>query len=47
MLVAAVVVAVAIATSTSNKVVHFRTIVGHDAQNAIDQVKSQVNKYTK
>jgi serine/threonine protein kinase len=44
---AAVVVAVAIATSTSNTVVHARTIVGKDAQDAIDQVKSLVNQYTK
>ena len=46
-LVAAVVVAIAIASSTSNKVVHFRTIVGHDAQTAIDQVRGEINKYTK
>jgi eukaryotic-like serine/threonine-protein kinase len=44
---AAVVVAVAIATSTSNTVVHARTIVGKDAQDAINQVKSLVNQYTK
>lgn len=43
----AVVVAVAIATSTSNTVVHVRTVVGKDAQDAIDQVKSLVNQYTK
>lgn len=45
--VAAVVVAVAIATSTSNTVVHARTVVGKDAQDAINQVKSLVNQYTK
>jgi hypothetical protein len=44
---AAVVVAVAIATSTSDTVVHARTVVGKDAQDAIDQVKSLVNQYTK
>jgi hypothetical protein len=44
---AAVVVAVAIATSTSNTVVHARTVVAKDAQDAIDQVKSLVNQYTK
>jgi cell division protein FtsL len=44
---AAVVVAVAIATSTSNTVVNARTVVGKDAQGAIDQVKSLVNQYTK
>jgi serine/threonine-protein kinase len=45
--IAAVVVAVAIATSTSNNVVHLRTVVGHDAQNVIDQVKNLVNQNTK
>ncbi len=45
--VAAVAVAVTIATSTSKTVVHFRTVVAHDAQSAIDQVKSLVNSYTK
>jgi eukaryotic-like serine/threonine-protein kinase len=44
---AAVAVAVAIATSTSDTVVHARTVVGKDAQDAIDQVKSLVNQYTK
>jgi serine/threonine-protein kinase len=44
---AAVVVAVAIATSTSNSIVHARTVVGKDAQDAINQVKSLVNQYTK
>jgi serine/threonine-protein kinase len=44
---AAVVVAVVIATSTSDTVVHARTVVGNDAQDAIDQVKSLVNQYTK
>ena len=43
----ALVVAVAIATSTSNTVVHFRTVAGHDAQNVINQVKGLVNQYTK
>ena len=46
-LVAAVVVAVAISSSTSNTVVHFRTIVGRDAQTAIDQVRGEIDKYTK
>jgi serine/threonine-protein kinase len=45
--VAAVVAAVAIATSTSDTVVHARTVVGKDAQDAINQVKSLVNQYTK
>ena len=44
---AAVVVAVAVATSTSNSVVHFRTVVGHDAQSAINQFKNVINQYTK
>ena len=46
-LIAAVVVAIVIASSTSNNVVHFRTVVGHDAQTAIDQVRSEIDKYTK
>jgi serine/threonine protein kinase len=46
-IVAAVVLAVVIASSTSTQVVHFRTVVGHDAQSAIDQVRGVVNKYTK
>jgi type II secretory pathway pseudopilin PulG len=46
-LIAGVVVAVVIASSTSSQVVHFRTIVGHDAQTAIDQVRTQIDKYTK
>ncbi len=43
----AVVIAVAIASSTSNTVVHFRTVVGHDAQSAINSVRSLINQYTK
>jgi eukaryotic-like serine/threonine-protein kinase len=46
-IVAAVVVAVVIASSTSSQVVHFRTVVGHDAQSAIDQVRGVISKYTK
>jgi len=46
-LLVAVIVAALIATSTSNTVVHFRTVVAHDTQNAIDQVKSIINQYTK
>ncbi len=44
---AAVVIAVVIATSTSNTVVHYRTVVGHDAQSAINSLRGVVNKYTK
>jgi eukaryotic-like serine/threonine-protein kinase len=47
LLVAAVIAAVAISTSTSSSIVHFRTVVGRDAQSAIDQVRSVINKYTK
>ncbi len=36
---AAVAVAVVIASSTSNSVVHFRRVVGHDAQHAINSVR--------
>jgi eukaryotic-like serine/threonine-protein kinase len=46
-LIAAVVVAIVIASSTSSTVVRFRTVVGHDAQTAIDQVRSEIDKYTK
>jgi hypothetical protein len=41
------VVALVIANSTSSSVVHFRTVVGHDAQSAINSVRSLVNQYTK
>ncbi len=44
---AAVVVALVIANDTSNNVVHFRTVVGHDAQSAINSLRSLVNRYTK
>jgi eukaryotic-like serine/threonine-protein kinase len=44
---AAVVIAVVIATSTSNTVVHYRTVMGHDAQSAINSLRSLVNQYTK
>jgi serine/threonine protein kinase len=44
---AAVAAAVVIASSTSNSVVHFRRVVGHDAQQAINSVRSLVNQYTK
>jgi eukaryotic-like serine/threonine-protein kinase len=42
-----VIAAVLIANSTSNSVVHYQKIVAHDAQSAIDQVRSLINKYTK
>jgi hypothetical protein len=43
----AVAVAVVIATNTSNTVVHFRQVVGHDAQSAINSVRDLINQYTK
>jgi serine/threonine protein kinase len=44
--VAAVVVAVAIATSTSTTVVHYRTVIGKDAQDAINSIRGIIDKYT-
>jgi eukaryotic-like serine/threonine-protein kinase len=44
---AAVVVALVIANGASTNVVHFRTVVGHDAQSAINSLRSLVNQYTK
>jgi serine/threonine-protein kinase len=41
--VAAVAVAVVIATSTSSTVEHFRTVVAHDAQSALNQLGQLVN----
>ncbi len=43
----AVVVAVVIATDTSNTVVQFRRVVGHDAQSAVNSLRSLINQYTK
>jgi serine/threonine protein kinase len=43
----AVVVAVVIAGSTSSGVVHFRSVVAHDAQSAIDSIRQIIQKYTK
>jgi eukaryotic-like serine/threonine-protein kinase len=45
--VAAVAVAITLAASTSKSVVNFRTVVAHDVNSAINQVKSIVNQYTK
>ena len=45
--VAAVAVAIAIAASTSNNVVHFRKVVAHDTSDAVKQVQSIINQYTK
>jgi serine/threonine protein kinase len=45
--VGAVAAAVTIAASTSHSVVHFRTVVAHDAQSAVKSVKDLINNYTK
>jgi serine/threonine-protein kinase len=44
---AAVAIAVVIATNTSSTAVHFRQIVGKDAQSAINNVRDLINQYTK
>jgi eukaryotic-like serine/threonine-protein kinase len=44
---AAVAAAIVISTSTSSTVVHFRRVVGHDAQTAINDIHDLINKYTK
>jgi serine/threonine protein kinase len=45
--VAVVAVAISLAASTSNTVVHYRKVLAHDANSAINQVKTLVNQYTK
>ena len=45
--VAAVAVAMTISASTSSNVVHFRKVVARDANDAVQQLQSLVNKYTK
>jgi eukaryotic-like serine/threonine-protein kinase len=42
-----VIAAVTISDSTSNTVVQYRKVIAHDAQSAINQLTSIVNKYTK
>ena len=42
-----VIAAVVISNSTSNTVVHYQKIIAHDAQSAISQLQSLINKYTK
>jgi serine/threonine-protein kinase len=44
---AAVVIAVTIATSTSSSVEHFKRIVAHDFNSAVNAVKNFINQYTK
>jgi serine/threonine-protein kinase len=45
--VAAVAVALVIATSTSSTAVHYRTIMGRDANQAIQSLQDLINQYTK
>jgi serine/threonine-protein kinase len=45
--VGVVAAAIAISAGTSRSVVHFRKVVAHDAQSAINQVQNLVNQYTK
>jgi serine/threonine protein kinase len=42
-----VIAAVLIADSASNTVVHYKKVVGHDAQSVISQVQNLINQYTK
>jgi hypothetical protein len=42
-----VIVAVTISNSTSNTVVHYKKIVAHDTQSAINQMRDLINQYTK
>jgi eukaryotic-like serine/threonine-protein kinase len=42
-----VIAAVTISNSTSNTVVHYRKVIAHDAQSAINQLSDIINKYTK
>jgi eukaryotic-like serine/threonine-protein kinase len=44
---AVVIAAVAVATSTSNEMVHFRKIVAHDTQTAVQKIQSVIHQYTK
>ncbi|HJS95296.1 MAG TPA: hypothetical protein VJ741_13615, partial [Solirubrobacteraceae bacterium] len=45
--VAAVAAAVAIAASSSNSAVHFRRVVAHDTNSAVQKFQDLVNQYTK
>jgi hypothetical protein len=42
-----VIAAVTISNSTSNTVVHYRKVIAHDTQSAINQLQGIINKYTK
>lgn len=46
-LVIAIIAAVAIANSTSTTVVHYRKVIAHDAQSAINSIRGIINQYTK
>jgi beta-lactam-binding protein with PASTA domain len=39
--------AVLIANSTSNTVVHYQKVIAKDAQSAVSQMRSIIDKYTK
>jgi len=45
--VAAVAVAITLAASTSNNVVHFKKVVAHDTSDAVKQLQGIINQYTK
>jgi hypothetical protein len=45
--VAAVAVAITIAASASNNVVHFRKVVAHDTGDAVNQLQKIIGQYTK
>ena len=42
-----VIAAVLISNSTSNTVVHYKKVVAHDTQSAINQIQSLISRYTK
>jgi serine/threonine-protein kinase len=44
---AAVAIALVLATDTSNTVVHYRRVVGHDTQSVINNLHDLINQYTK
>ena len=41
-----VILAVAIANSTSSTVIHYQKIVGQDAQSALTQLQNLISQYT-
>jgi serine/threonine protein kinase len=44
---AAVAIAIVLATDTSNTVIHYRRVVGHDTQSVINNLRDLINQYTK